>query len=990
MRQLRSMQRLTSAAHLSPSHSRFGRIPWLALFLAVGLVLSSGQGLKAQNSPFDQPEPTPFQRIPGGIGQLGGSEPGGQYPSPQYYLGLEIYRTGDLEQAVDVLEMALRNSRRDINGRWVDAIPPLAMLAECYWLLGDIETSKQYIDQAFQIAIRSRGWLGRSGFESAIQGNVIRSKPPWIWPAAAAINVMPISDRMPYRAGDLLTEQRLAQGGTIQEQSIRPIDIAEIMRTIAVAAHRRRIILGPLAKDDPMATGLLNATKYPTGVVPLGRTLIGAMRASEYFAGIEDKRVFENAIKSALPGGSAHPLTAVTLMSKAQTAATGNQVNAVLDIASVAANTAAALEQPEWIGEAMQLAAGCATTQNAAVVAKTAGMAAVATNRESRLASLHCLVAAADASVTAGDLKSASAFLIQARDLSSRRDVLVPRLDAYRAYVAARISASAGLSLASPTTNETDQNVANVRDFAMNHRSRKRPLVSMPRLFQMGLIRASLGGSVGGKTGDALLAAYSSEPPIEIWRRDPVDALSACMADRSFLRTARVELAAAGGYTEPFIIACDKMLAGRFLDQLPLGGRVSQVRTLVSRDADLLPKDVVAFRDDGGQALKELLASVVNENNPTPVSVEAMEARATALALDRIEFPEITIPSLDTEKPASTLPERTGLLTFVSVGNRVYGSLASNGKIVMWDIAGASRLPGEIGRLLKAIGVGKTRGKRIPENDDWKEAAVSLRQRLIPDESMLEKSGFDNLIVVPDGPLWYLPMEILPVGDAKSPLVGEKMSVRYAATPGLAIKPVAPQSDNEAIGFVSARFFSPRELEIDESMQQSMIDGMKEPVRLPLASDAPSSFLGGRVGHLVIAATQNANLKQPLATNIAGYDRSSPYGTLGAWIRFPAAAPSSVVMMGMRSPIDQGQMGDGNDVFMMLAGLQVASVRDILISRWAVGGESSAMLLRELTQELPFIGLRESFTRAKIILQNSALDPSAEPLLAPGRLRHDR
>lgn len=986
MRQLRSMQRFTGATYSSPSHSDSSRISWLALFWAVGFVLSSGQVLQAQDSPFDSPQSTPFRRTPGGIGQLGGSEPGGQYPSPQYYLGLQVYRSGDLEQAIDVLESALRGSRRDINGRWIDAIPPLAMLAECYWLLGDLGTSKQYIDQAFQIAIQSRGWLGRSGFESAIRGKVIRSKPPWLWPAAAAINVLPISDRMPYRAGDVLTEQRLAQGGTIQEQSIRPIDIAEIMRTLAVAAHRRRIILGPLAKDDPLASGLLNATKYPAGVVPLGRTLIGAMRSSEYFSGIEDRRVIENAIKSSMARGSAHPLTPVTLMSQAQTAAAGNQVNAVLDIASAAANTAAALEQPEWIGEAMQLAAGCATTQNAAVVAKTAGVAAVAISRESRLASLHCLVAAADASVTAGDLKSASAFLSQARDLSSRRDVLVPRLDAYRAYVAARISANAGLSLASTTTNETDQNVANVRNFAMNHRSRKRALVSMPRLFQMGLIRASLGrsagSSLGGRTGDALLAAYSSEPPIKIWRRDPVDALAACMADRSFLRIARVELAAAGGYTEPFVIACDKMLAGRFLDRLPLGGRIAHVRTLVSRDTDLLPEEVVALRNDGGQALKELIASVANGNHPTPSSVEAMEARATALALDRIEFPEIAIPFLNTKKPVSTLAERTGLLTFVSVGNRVYGSLASDGKVVMWDIAGASRLPGEIGRLLKAIGVGKTRGKRIPENDDWREAAVSLRQRLLPDESILENSGFDNLIVVPDGPLWYLPMEILPIGDSKSPLLGEKMSVRYAATPGLAIKPVAVRSDNQAIGFVGGRFFSPRELEIDESMQQGIIDGMKEPVRFPLAADVPSSFLGGRVGHLVIAATQNANLKQPLATNIAGYDRSSPYGTLGAWIRFPAAAPSSMVLMGMRTPVDQGQMGDGSDVFMMLAGLQVAGVRDVLISRWAVGGESSAILLREITQELPFIGLRESFSRAKTILEESALDPSAEPLLA--------
>jgi hypothetical protein len=899
---------------------------------------------------------------------------------------LEIYRSGDLEQAVDVLESALRSSRRDINGRWIDAIPPLAMLAECYWQLGDLVTAKQYLDQAFQIAIRSRGWLGRSGFDQAIKGNVVRSKPPWLWPAAASISVMPIVDRMPYRSGDVLTEQRLAQGGTIQEQSIRPIDISEIMRTLAVAAHRRRIILGPLAKDDPLATSLLESTKYPAGLnAPIGRTLIGAMRAAEYFSSIQDERVLETSTSSAMPGGAAHPLTPIALMSHAQTVATGNQLAAVLDITGAAANAAAALEQPEWIGEAMQLAAGCVGIENAAVVAKTSGMAAIAVSRESRLASLHCLVAAADASVTAGDLVSASAFLSQAQTLSARRDVLVPRLNAYRAYVAARISAASGSSIGASTAGPTDQAVAAVRDFALDHRSRRRSLVSMPRLFQMSLIRESMGTSVGGKTGDALLAAYSGEPPLAIWRRDPVDAVAACMADRSFLRVARVELAAAGGYTEPFLVTCDRLLAGRFLDRLPLGGRIAQVRTLVSRDETLLGKDVLQLRTDGPAAMKELLASVDVGNDPAAApnlaSVEMLEAKATSLALDRIVFPDIAIPALDAEKPLADLSERTGLLTFVSVGNRVYGSLSTSDKVVMWEIAGANRLPGEIGRLLKGIGVGKTRGKRIASDQDWKETAVSLRQRLIPDDSMISDSRFDQLIVVPDGPLWYLPIEILPLGDAESPLLGEKISVRYAATPGLAIHPVAPPTTNQAIGFASAKFFAPRDSELEESMQQSIVDGMKEPVQLPQSVDAPSSLIGGRVGHVVVAAAQTANLKNPLATNIAGYDRSSLQGSLAAWIRFPAASPGSVVMMGMRTPVDQGQMGDGNEVFMLLTGLQVAGVRDILMSRWAVGGESTAMLLRELTQELPFMGLRESFTRARVILQNATLDPSAEPLL---------
>ena len=777
-------------------------LPFLAFFFFSGFLgLPGVSDLKEASGQLrSQPQ---GQRLGGGIGRLGGVEPEGKYPSPQYYLGLEVYRTGDLEQAVDVLESALRNSRRDINGRWVDAIPPLALLAECYWHLGDLGTSKEYLDQAFQIAIRYRGWLGRCGFQGVMQTGVARTSPRGLWREAAAVRVIPVSDRIMYRSGDRLTEQRLKQGGRIQEESIRPMNVVEIMRTLAVAAHRRRVILGPLAKEESMALALIDSTKYPAKMrIPLARSLIGAMRTVEHFSNHNDKRVVEEAVKTAMPGGGAHPLTPIVLIAQAHTMTAGNQPAVVLDITAAAANTAAALRQPEWIGEAMQLAAGCADPAQAAAVAKMAGVAAVATSRQSRLASLHCLIAAADASVTAGDSNSAEKFLSEAQALSGRRNVLLPRLDAYGAYVAARIAASQGSSIGAPQITPTDQAISRIREFAFNHRSRKRALVSMPRSFQWRLIRASMGNSnsVGGKTGDALLAAYASDPPVEVWRRDAVDALAACMADRSGARSARVQLAAANSHAESFLVASDALLAGRFLDRLPLGGRLAQVRSLVSREDALLSDEALAARADAPEVMQRLLSHARRAGQPNAVTTEEMEAQAASLALARVSYPAIAIPPLDSGKPTVKLPKRTGLLTFVAVGNKVHASLAAEGKVVMWNIAHANRLPGEIGRLLKGIGVGKSRGRRIPEDDSWKELAVSLRQHLFPDDAAITPERFDHLIVVADGPLWYLPLELLPLkpssqDDETSSLLGDQIAVRYAATPGLALTPVAPPRD---------------------------------------------------------------------------------------------------------------------------------------------------------------------------------------------------
>ena len=62
---------------------------WLLLFLAMTLIgISSVSAQSGSGRRF---------------GTLGGVEPAGQYPSPQYYVALEAYRAGDLEQDLTFL-----------------------------------------------------------------------------------------------------------------------------------------------------------------------------------------------------------------------------------------------------------------------------------------------------------------------------------------------------------------------------------------------------------------------------------------------------------------------------------------------------------------------------------------------------------------------------------------------------------------------------------------------------------------------------------------------------------------------------------------------------------------------------------------------------------------------------------------------------------------------------------------------------------------------
>ena len=740
------------------------------------------------------------------------AEPTGtEYPAREYYLGLQAYRSGDLDAASQLFDAALRNVRRDVHGRWIDSIPSLAMLAECHWQLGSLPTAREHLDHALQIAHRSRGWFSRVDWQS-IANPGVQPRPQYLWPAAAGGAPLPLKQRIAYHGGEPLTEARLARGGVIEEPSVRSIDVIEIMRGLSLAAYRRRIVLGPLSENEPLAIRLLESTKEPAGLqLPVPRSLIGCLQAAGYFASGDDPRAISTAASVATPSGSAHPLSAIAMLTHGSAVAGSDQAAAAIPGLLSIVHIAGALEQPELIGEALQLAAGCVNSQTAMEVVNVAQLVSASLTRVSPLAVLHGSIAGADAAVTAGDLRLANEMLAQAQAIASRREVSLPRLEAYSAYVAARIAAASGSSIGIGKTTAVDQALLQVSQFALHHRFRNQPLVSMPRVYQLNLVQQAIGNTVGNKTGDALLVSYCHDSPIQLWRRDPVDAIAGILVDRSALHVARVNLAASQGYGEAMLTATDAMLSDRFNSRLRLAGRLSTIRFLARSDDSLLENDAIKMRDAAGPLMQDLRALVAAMGPPTPPQIEILESKASQLGLSRNVFPQVMPPRLKDKLPIARLPKRTGLLTFAQVGNdKMYGMLAIDGKVEIWNIAGAARVGSEVGRLLREIGVGKTRGNRLPSDASWRKAAMALRQHLIPEDHLPAADRMDELIVVPDGAPWYAPFDLLPTDDENSALLGDRVTIRFASTPGFALQRISKLDPNGRIGIVAGPFLRPK------------------------------------------------------------------------------------------------------------------------------------------------------------------------------------
>lgn len=966
--------------------------------------------------------------VPGGlpgIGIPGIGLPGQMsgYPSGAYYTALRIYRDGDLESAIDALDAARRATRTDISGKWIDSIPVLAMIAECQWHLGDLAACRETTDEVIRIAVRNRGWLGQIRWDDLARGGAATTNGSQLWPEANLVQRMPLPRTIAFASGQFLTEQRILQGGAIETPNMQQIDAVEMLRCLAVVSHRRRMILGPLSDQEPMGAELVEAIRYPANLVdPAARMLIGATRGAAYFAIQEDNTAFERINRHATAGPAAHPLTPIVSLCGLQIAAYGDergvmtpQASArVLSLAQQIVNVSAALEQYEWIGEAMQLAAGSVAEPQLAAVEQSALLAARTLVRESRLASLHCYLAAADAAAQAGRIDSAAESLQAAATLSGRRDVQWPRLQAYGAYVSACVATARGGQL-TDDAGPVAASLMQMNDFIGNRRLRNRPLVSMPWNYQLGLVNAVVGRSIGNQSSRQLIDAYSSGASLDRWRRDPVDALASHLTDTSGMHLAIARLASLQNDGPETLIATDRVLAARFANQLPLQGRCLQVRSMLSRgDASLSGAEKTLLQqtpglatlrtavgaemqippaaqaDDAGVGIATATAAGVSVRSSR--SAAAAESQLGRWALRRMTFPSTNPPPL-VRPDIDAMPESVAIVTFLIDDQKIIATSTIRGASRTWTIPGARRLPSLIARLMQDIGASRARGPRLSDDEPWRDSAAKLKSFLFPADASWSEANLSRVIVVPDGPMWYLPFELLPIGDPdaadeQTPDWGTSVRVQYSPTPGFAWRHVSGSVAGDRVAIVTGNFFAPRDNDTNATMLERIQAPLDRPLAAPPANFPPTDRLGLEIGHLIVAAPVTPDVQRYLATPIVPVDTTTgrPGGVAGwdqlqQWMRLPAGGPRSVILPGYRTAAVSGKLGDGGELFFAVTALRAAGVEEVLISRWATGGQSASILVGELAGEVAHTGLAEASSRGISILRQSELSPSREPLL---------
>ncbi|HKD35327.1 MAG TPA: hypothetical protein VKB78_00960, partial [Pirellulales bacterium] len=275
----------------------------------------------------------------------------------------------------------------------------------------------------------------------------------------------------------------------------------------------------------------------------------------------------------------------------------------------------------------------------------------------------------------------------------------------------------------------------------------------------------------------------------------------------------------------------DRTRRHRFFTTMPLGGRLLSLRWTLEAPSDALDrqsqlqrqnllakypkyedlaKQVRKLRgeltssplvaDDVAATRKqaELLAEIAKLSGAQEVLLREMALRREASDL---LFP----PMYSTKDVQASLAPKQDMLIFFATHNNLYAWLMSKERYVGWKIEAPQGIEKRISTLLRAMGNydGTRELQQNQLDESWRVAARDLTEMLTANAKASStkinlSTNIDELIVVPDGALWYLPFEALLVSpngasvsksrDGKElvPLI-TKSRIRYLPTMGLAM-----------------------------------------------------------------------------------------------------------------------------------------------------------------------------------------------------------
>ena len=930
-------------------------------------------------------------------------------PNASYFLGFPRFYEGEYLDA----ERFFRGNRglRFGDSRYVDSVCYWTMQAECFYHMGNYAEAIELYERALRLYLNHQNTSWQSDIiPASIQfqrDTSAISRARITWGSSKRIKgVANVADSFQVRFNLGFGVAGVQDGNALlrQREENRVVNVTEIMRCVSLCLHRRRFIKGPTTKIDPLTSrlvaGLKNGVAKGSVLGCYNGICLGIAYASQ-----EEWAKASSTIKQSLelPGGLDHPLTPVGLLELAYIGLSIEKDPEAAELALEASYSAAIFDQYDLVAEALSLGTMLHLKRNRSAYLPLRNSIAWARQNDAALLEATSIVRLAECLSEAGELNLSQQTLNQ----SSR--VINSRNDLPRAVIGARAKYVTALNLFLAADFSGGSKVLNA---AMSHFNKGSLWV-----YRLQLANILAAGGATARQIDQLYNTLLHDPTELDWQLDPFEAIT-------FLATPHVAsmerwfdtAVARRDMRQAFKIA-ELTRRHRFFAALPMGGRLMAFRWLLHAPDSALSQSALKqrtnflARNPNYKASIQQAAELTKKLKEIPLDAEpkseddiqrtklmkelaqlsvTQETILASMSLRR-EPAEMVFPPSYSETQIRYTMRPDQMVLFTMATSSGYHIFLINQKSLQYVNFIKNRdMHRGVSQWLKDLG-GNQASVDVKQitSQDWQENSKAIADQLFSKVLTDQWSGVKEIVIVPDGALWYLPFEALLVGpDGDRKLLSEKVNIRYSPTASLAFGGQRPVQDLSNLLVLTGNLSPKTDAELATAEYEKILDPLPEAQEWKSVRQ-PSSLWGAQIDQLLawtfIRSAKNGPLQTaPLSTEQQKLDD----GSLHAWMKLPWGAPQHMILPGYQSP-GIGIRGNniGGDMFLTTMGLMAAGSRTILISRWNTAGKTSFELSGNYAVKLKSEGNFAALAQARKLVRESDLDLENEPRLRPGKVK---
>ncbi len=911
------------------------------------------------------------------------------YPRSDYWLAMAEFYEGEFRSAATGFNRASRVKSPE--GEWIDSVCHRAMLGECFYQMGQARQALQQYDMALSLFANNPQWMLRLHMPNVLPQSFRPTQRVTWGPSTRQVVLGKTPDAVTIFRGRLDNFLALQQGGVIQPAMLTPINAREIVRCLTLSIRRRTELLGVTCRLSPLTNRVVEALEsrpaapnhWTQGWISL---MLGAAKHS-----VGNSQAAVSELQASISFGRLdHELSGLALLELGKLAFEQKQYQQAANYFKEATIMAAIYEGYDVIEEAVRW--GIKNQSAGELPGAFPGMAEIAgyARLESEWLEASTYTSMAESAVASEQHQQADIFLKKAQ-------VVINRADMGSGEIGARLLFVNALSAFQKRELSAGQQVMSQ---LLKYQSD-----ASPWLLQIAHADALFkNGSITEKTADLVYARVLRDPgPID-WVYSPRDTLKYLLSDHELTMERWFELAMNRKETERAVEITDRIRRHRFYKTLPMGGRALSLRWILEGPEDLLSQNAQQQRQallnrypdyqHNRQVLDQLLTKVadlpLDPQQPDDAGVQQQtfslltqgttyqESYLSRMALEPNPAEFCFPPLYNMKQFKANLPPNQVVISFFGTKRTLYGFMLSNEKYQSWRIGSPAAILTALRTMYRQMGHfdGNTQvTPAILAKEDWKQSLAKIQNAIFGN---VQENPFDagrQVVIVPDGFLWYVPFELLPLGE--NPLIATHQ-VRYSPTVSLVL---GDGRNNRPVTRTSV-VDGPFALDDDEALRAELLKGFTD--RINTAEVLPVQFpgTGAQLGPI---SNQMVVFQDLVGTQSASFDWSVVPGrtdsSLKQWMRIPWSGCDVVCLPGFRTGAEAGlkQHGGGNEIFLAAVGMLASGSRTVALSRWRVGGESTYKLMGDFLEKSRDVQADQAWQIAINTLRSGKSDPEKEP-----------